>query len=144
MFNPPALSKIQGPLAAMTIGTAAGGTNWPGGSLDPETNIAYLHACNSCLTTIGLIEPPEGFSDIRYVLGQAGQPFRVSEGPGFGSAADFPRPGRGAEGAAAGRGRGARGAAPAAAPANAAAPAATGTPVRGGTTVQGLPLLKPP
>jgi len=145
MFNPPALSKIQGPLAAMTIGTAAGGTNWPGGSLDPETNIAYLHACNSCLTTIGLIEPPEGFSDIRYVLGQAGQPFRVSEGPGFGSAADFPQPGRGgrgAEGVAAGRGRGARGAAPAAETSTTPSPAAI--PVRGGTTVQELALLKPP
>jgi glucose dehydrogenase len=145
MFNPPALSKIQGPLAAMTIGTAAGGTNWPGGSLDPETNIAYLYACNSCLTTIGLIDPPEGFSDIRYVLGQAGQPFRVSEGPGFGSAADFPQPGRGGRGAdaaAGGRGRGARGEAPAAA--NTTAPSPAATPIRGGTTVQGLPLLKPP
>src|SRR5262245_57166389 len=147
MFNPPVVSRIQGPLAAMTLGTAASGTNWPGGSLDPETNIAYMHACNACITTIGLIEPPETFpSDIRYILGQAGQPFRVSEGPGFGSAADFPQPGRagrGAEGgAAAGRGRGARGAqAPAAA--NAAAPAGV-TPVRGGTTVQGLPLLRPP
>ena len=146
MFNPPVVSKVQGPLAAMTLGTAAGGTNWPGGSLDPETNIAYMHACNACITTIGLIEPPETFpSDIRYILGQAGQPFRVSEGPGFGSAADFPQPGRagrGAEGAAAGRGRGARGQAPAAA--NSTAPAASVTPVRGGTTVQGLPLLKPP
>src|SRR5205823_7612848 len=76
-----------------------------------------------------------GFTDIKYVLGQAGQPFRVSEGPGFGSAADFPQPGRegrGAEAAAAaGRGR-------------AAAPSPAATPVRGGTTVQGLPLLKPP
>ena len=141
MFNPPVVSKIQGPLAALTLGTAAGGTNWPGGSLDPETGIAYLHACNSCITTIGLIEPPEGFSDIRYVLGQAGQPFRVSEGPGFGSAADFPQPGRGGRGteaAAAGRGRGARGEAAA----TATPPGVT--PVRGGTTVQGLPLLKPP
>jgi quinoprotein glucose dehydrogenase len=152
MFNPPVVSKVEGPIAAMTIGTAAGGTNWPGGSLDPETGIAYLHACNSCLTPIGLIQPPESFrSDLNYVLGQAGQPFRVSEGPGFGSAADFPQPGRGgrgAEGAApAGRGQGRRGAAPGAAPANAEAPAAPAsnvTPVRGGTTVQGLPLLKPP
>ncbi|HKF64951.1 MAG TPA: hypothetical protein VKB36_00425, partial [Vicinamibacterales bacterium] len=152
MFNPPVVSKVEGPIAAMTIGTAAGGTNWPGGSLDPETGIAYLHACNSCLTTIGLIPPPESFrSDLNYVLGQAGQPFRVSEGPGFGSAADFPQPGRGGRGAegvaAAGRGQGRRGAAPGAAPANAEAPAAPAsnvTPVRGGTTVQGLPLLKPP
>jgi quinoprotein glucose dehydrogenase len=150
MFNPPAVSKIEGPIAAMTIGTAAGGTNWPGGSLDPETGIAYLHACNACLTPIGLIPPPESFkSDLNYVLGQAGQAFRVSEGPGFGSAADFPQPGRagrGAEGAApaAGRGRGAaRGAAPASTEAP-TAPVANVTPVRGGTTVQGLPLLKPP
>jgi len=142
MFNPPAVSKAQGPLAAMTLGTAAGGTNWPGGSLDPETGIAYLHACNSCITTIGLIEPPEGFSsDLRYVLGQAGQPFRVAEGPGFGSAADFPLPGRGGE-AAAGRGRGARGQAPAAAAASPATPSPAA--IRGGTTVQGLPLLRPP
>jgi quinoprotein glucose dehydrogenase len=147
MFNPPVVSRIQGPLAAMTLGTAAGGTNWPGGSLDPETGIAYVHACNSCITTIGLMEPPEGFSDIRYVLGQAGQPFRVSEGPGFGSAADFPQPARGARGAeggapaATGRGRGARGQA---ANATTPAPAPGVTPVRGGTTVQGLPLLRPP
>src|SRR4029434_1143133 len=30
MFNPPALSKIGGPLAALTLGTTGGGTNWPG------------------------------------------------------------------------------------------------------------------
>ena len=153
MWEPPVVSKLEGPLSTLTLGTAAGGTNWPGGSMDPETNIAYLHACNSCLTTIGLIPPPEGFSDIKYVLGQAGQPFRVSEGPGYGSAADYPQPGRAGRGpgggagaaAAEGRGRAGRGAAPAAAPAApAAAPAAAATAVRGGTTVQGLPLLKPP
>src|SRR5437762_2309091 len=150
MFNPPALSKIGGPLAAMTIGTTGGGTNWPGASYDPETHVVYAQAANSQIVPIGMIEPPEGFSDIKYVLGTAGQPFRVSEGPGFGSAADFPHPQRGARGAAAGAAAGNRGgnrgAAPAAAPATpapaAAAAQAEGAGVR--TTVQGLPLVKPP
>src|SRR5262249_5493242 len=91
----------------------------------------------SGLVPIGWIDPPEGFSDIKYVLATAGQPFRVSEGPGFGSAADYPQPQRGRAPAAAGNGN--RGAAPAAA---AAAAQAEGGGVR--TTVQGLSLVKPP
>jgi quinoprotein glucose dehydrogenase len=149
MFNPPALSKIGGPLAALTLGTTGGGTNWPGAGYDPETHIVYAQASNSQIVPIGMIEPPEGFSDIKYVLGTAGQPFRISEGPGFGSAADFPQPQRGRGAAAGNRGAapaptGNRGAAPAAAPAQAPAPAAQaeGGGVR--TTVQGLPLVKPP
>ncbi len=130
MFNPPAVSKLGGPIAALTIGTTGGGTNWPGAAYDPETHTVFAPAWNSQVVPIGLIEPPEGFSDIKYVLGFAGQPFRVSEGPGFGSAADYPQ---------APRTRPAAGAA--------AAPAAAPAPAEGGgirTTVQGLPLVKPP
>jgi quinoprotein glucose dehydrogenase len=147
MFLPGVVSKVDGPLAALTIATTAGGTNWPGAAADPETHIVYAHASNHSVAPIGLIEPPAGFSDIRYVAGTAGQPFVEREGPGFGSAADaVQRSGRGAPGAAAEGGRGARGAAPAAAAP--AAPAA-GTPPAppqggGGLVVQGLPLLKPP
>jgi quinoprotein glucose dehydrogenase len=147
MFNPPTLSKVGGPYGALTLGTTGGGTNWPGAGYDPETHTVYAQANNSQVVPIGLIDPPEGFSDIKYVLGTAGQPFRVSEGPGFGSAADFPQPqrgGRGVAAAAAGRGTAAgRGAAanpPAAAPAAPAAAQAEGP----RTTVQGLPLMKPP
>jgi quinoprotein glucose dehydrogenase len=133
MFNPGIVSKLGGPVAAMTIGTAGGGTNWPGGSFDPENNIAYLYACNSCLTPIGLIEPPAGFqTDVRYIAGQAGAPFRVAEAAGAGSYADAPKApaARGGRGEAGGRGQAAgRGNAPAA---------------RGGTTVEGLPIVKPP
>src|SRR6267378_2464711 len=132
MFNPPALSKRGGVLAALTLGTTGGGTNWPGAAYDPETHTVYAPAANSQIVPIGLIEPPAGFSDIKYVLGTDGQPFRVSEGPGFGSAADFPQQPR--------TPRPAAGAAPAA-PAP-AAPQAEGGGVR--TNVQGLPLVKPP
>jgi quinoprotein glucose dehydrogenase len=151
MFLPPVVSKVEGPLAALTIGTTAGGTNWPGGGADPETHIVYAHASNHSIAPIGLIEPPAGFSDIKYVAGTAGQPFVEREGPGFGSAADAPQ--RGGRGGAP---EGGRGAAPAATPAaggRAEAPAAgaAGAPPAppqggggGGLVVQGLPLLKPP
>src|SRR5881397_2404281 len=130
MFNPPAVSKLGGPIAALTIGTTGGGTNWPGAAYDPETHTVFAPAWNSQVVPIGLIEPPEGFSDIKYVLGFAGQPFRVSEGPGFGSAADYPQPPRT---------RAAAGAPATPAPAVAQA---EGGGIR--TTVQGLPLVKPP
>jgi quinoprotein glucose dehydrogenase len=140
MFLAPALSKVEGPLAALTIATTAGGTNWPGAAADPENHVVYAQASNHSVAPIGLIEPPAGFSDIRYVAGTAGQPFVEREGPGFGSAADAPqRGGRGAALAAA--------AAPPAAPV-VGAPAAPPTPPQGGggggLVVQGLPLLKPP
>ena len=131
MFNPPVVSKVGGSAAALTIGTLNGGTNWPGAGYDPETHTAYLPASNAAVAGLGLVEPPETFpSDIKYLSGRAGQPFRVSEGPGFGSAADFPQEPR--------RPR------PAPTP---AAPAAT--PPRGGgggasLQVQGLSIVKPP
>ncbi len=147
MFLPGTVSKVEGPIAALTIATTAGGTNWPGAAADPENHIVYAQASNHSVAPIGLIEPPAGFSDIRYVAGTAGQPFVEREGPGFGSAADAVQRGRGGAPAAAEGGRGARGAAPvAAAPAAPAAGAAPAAPQGGGggLVVQGLPLLKPP
>ncbi len=132
MFNPPIVSKVGGKIAALTIGTTNGGTNWPGGGYDPETHTAFLPASNASIAPIGLIEPPEGFSDIKYVSGRAGQPFRISEGPGFGSAADFPQEPR-------------RRPAPAAPAAPGAAPAPPAGGGGGGALqVQGLSILKPP
>ena len=136
MFTPPALAKVGGPLGALTVGTLNGGTNWPGAGYDPELHTAFLPASNAALAPIGLSEPPKEFgSDIRYVMGTAGQPFVEREGPGFGSAADAPQR---------------RPAAPAPAPAPAAAPAA-GRGGRGSAgvptnplLVEGLPLVKPP
>ena len=116
----------------MTIGTTNGGTNWPGGAYDPETHTVFAPASNAAVAPLGMIEPPEGFSDIRYVAGTAGQPFVEREGPGFGSAADAPqrRANPTPTAQAAGRGRG-RGEAQSGAPPSA-------------TLVQGLPIVKPP
>jgi quinoprotein glucose dehydrogenase len=128
MFLPGVVSKSDGPIAALTIATTAGGTNWPGAAANPETHVVFAHASNHSVAPIGLIEPPAGFSDIRYVAGTAGQPFVEREGPGFGSAADAKQ----------------RPATPPPPAPAAGAPAAAPQGGGGGLTVQGLPLLKPP
>jgi quinoprotein glucose dehydrogenase len=118
VFTPPVESKVDGPLATLTLGTASGGTNWPGGSYDPETHTAYLFACNACLTPIGLVHPPKEISDMDYVAGTAGQAIQIRTGPGEGTGADAPKP----------------------------APRAQ-TPGGGGFSplnIDGLPLIKPP
>ena len=145
MFLPGVVSKVEGPLAALTIGTTGGGTNWPGASYDPELHTVFAQAANAGIAPIGLVEPPPGFSDIKYVAGTAGQPFVEREGPGFGSAADSPQ-----RGGALGRAAAEAAASPAPARGGAAAPpagggrGAPGGGGGGGLNVQGLPLLKPP
>src|SRR5205807_870630 len=44
MFTPPVVSKIEGPLATLVLPSATGGTNWPGGSYDPETHNVYVYS----------------------------------------------------------------------------------------------------
>jgi quinoprotein glucose dehydrogenase len=132
MFLPAVVSKVDGPLASLTIGTLGGGTNWPGAGYDPETHTVYAQAANAGVSPLGLVEPPKGFSDIRYVAGVAGREFRINEGPGFGSAADAPK-------VSASQQR---------LQSLGAAPAASTPPAVGGgggaLTVEGLPLVKPP
>jgi len=132
MFLPPAVGDSN-ILGALTLGTASGGTNWPGAAYDPETHIAYAQANQSAVFPISLRTPPEGFSDIHYVMGRNGTEFRVSEGPGFGTAADAPQAQR----------RPARPAAPAAPAPTAPAPPAPAANA-GALTVQGLSIVKPP
>ncbi len=54
IFTPPVVSKAEGPLATLTMGTAGGGSNWPGGSYDPETHILYVFS-QSAVTPLGLV-----------------------------------------------------------------------------------------
>jgi quinoprotein glucose dehydrogenase len=141
MYNPAVLGNVNGLLGAINMGNAVGGTNWPGGALDPETRIAYTPGNNAGITATTLVEPPAGFSDIRYVSGVAGRPFQEVLGPGDCCAADSPRASR-TENRDPLTGSPRPGDAPAAAPAPAPAPAATANP--GGLTVEGLSILKPP
>jgi quinoprotein glucose dehydrogenase len=139
-YVPLILGDVNGRLGALNIGNTAGGTNWPGGGLDPETHIFYSQASMSSVTTGSLVEPPAGFSDIRYVAGVKGREFREMEGPGFGTAADAPQRGGRAGGPAAAEG-GRGGAAPAAGGAGAGGGRGGGF---GGPGPQGLSLVKPP
>jgi quinoprotein glucose dehydrogenase len=89
IYTPPVVSKLApGPIATLSLGAANGGTNWPGGSFNPENHTAYLFACNSCLQPMGLVPPPPGFSDIRYVEGRAGQKVEMVNASGADAGAD--------------------------------------------------------
>ena len=69
IFTPPVVSQPEGPYATLALATAGGGTNWAGGSYDPETHIAYIPS-QKALTSLGLV-PPNGRSDMRYIAGSA-------------------------------------------------------------------------
>jgi quinoprotein glucose dehydrogenase len=142
MYNPAVLGNVNGILGAINMNNAVGGTNWPGASYDPELHTVFAQANNAGLTATSLVEPPKGFSDIRYVSGVAGRPFQEVIGPGDCCAADSPR----AQAQAAAQAAAARAAATPGAAGGAAAPAApaAGGGGGGGLLVDGLPLVKPP
>jgi quinoprotein glucose dehydrogenase len=124
MFTPPVVSKLEGPLALLT--RALAGTNWKGGSYDPEMHVAYVYSTGA-IGSMGLVPPPPGFSDMRYISGNALSGARLTGGSG----------------SAAGGGRSVAGGASGAAAPAAAAEAAGGD-AGGGLTVRGLPIGKPP
>jgi quinoprotein glucose dehydrogenase len=115
VFTPPVVSKIGGPLATLAMATAGGGTNWPGGSFDPETQMLYVSSSKT-ISQLGLVPPDPKKNDMFYVQGNAATGVRTSAGTG-GGPITAPPP------AAAAGGEGGGG---------------------GGLTVRGLPLVKPP
>ncbi len=122
IYTPPIVSK-EGQFGTIMAGAANGGTNWPGGSFNPENHTVYTYACNSCLSITGLLPPPPGLSDLPYVVGQVGQRITMVNAAGTDSSADAPPPVR-----------------------RAAPPPAQGgaSSARRVTTINGLPLVKPP
>jgi len=80
MFTPPVVSKIDGPLA--TLSRAQAGTNWQGGSYDPETQVAYVFS-NGAIGAYGLVPPPNpNVSEMEYVQGNAAAGARTRGGAG--------------------------------------------------------------
>jgi quinoprotein glucose dehydrogenase len=119
IFTPPVVSKADGPLATLVSPGAQGGSNWPGGSYDPETHTVYVFS-QSAIAVLGLIPPGDPkISDMDYINGIAGVAPRPRRAMGAPPVAERPV-------------------------AASAAPAGRGAGGFGGLTVQGLPLLKPP
>ena len=65
LFTPPVVSKWEGPLGTLMLPSNTGGTNWPGGALDPETNILYIYSFTNAVS-IGLINDPAR-SDMSFI-----------------------------------------------------------------------------
>lgn len=82
LFTPPVVSKAEGPLATLDIGCCQGGTNWPGGSFDPQTHILYVYGKTE-MTALGLVKPSPGQSDMNFIRGSAAP----AAAPGRGGAA---------------------------------------------------------
>ena len=96
VFTPPVVSTLPGPLATLAVATAGGGTNWPGGSVDPETGILYVSSSKT-LSVLGLVPPRDPTkNDLAYVQGNAETGARTTGGSGANAG-----PGGGGEGAGA-------------------------------------------
>jgi len=92
IYNPPVAGTVDGNLGAIVVGNASGGTNWPGGGMDPETGIVYTPAATAFVSGASLVQPPEGYSDLDYQYGLEGQRFRLRHAAGTGSNPDAPTP----------------------------------------------------
>ena len=87
IFTPPMVSKAEGPIATLQMGSQGAATNWPGGSYDPETHILYVQS-QSQVATLGLVPPPDGAApDVRYHQGTVLSGARRTGGSGSAGAA---------------------------------------------------------
>ncbi|HWI85225.1 MAG TPA: PQQ-binding-like beta-propeller repeat protein [Sphingomonas sp.] len=119
LFTPPVLSE-PGRWGTISAPGVQGGTNWPGGSYDPETHIVYVYS-KTLLSLMGIIPNNEpSVSDFPYVHGIHGTAPRPQIAMGAVPAGGVRRPPRRSPGSS-----------------TAGAPS-------GYLAVQGLPIWKPP
>lgn len=67
IFTPPVVSKAEGPYA--TLVASLSGSNWMGGSIDPETGVVYVGSSRGA-TPMGLV-PSGTRSDVGWISGRA-------------------------------------------------------------------------
>jgi quinoprotein glucose dehydrogenase len=72
LFTPPVVSRFDGPLGTLMLPSNTGGTNWPGGALDPESNILYIYSFTN-VVSLGLIND-SARSDMDFGRGRARDP----------------------------------------------------------------------
>jgi quinoprotein glucose dehydrogenase len=92
LFTPPSLSKVDGPLGTLVAGCCQGGTNWPGGSYDPETHMVYAFTWGN-VTSLGLIAADPNRSDMNFVSGVARATAAPAGAPAAGAGGEGGGPG---------------------------------------------------
>ena len=84
LYTPPSVASWEGTLGTLHVPALTGGSNWPGGSFDPETGIFYIYSKTE-VHALGLVSDPRR-SNMDYIMGRprppAGQ--RPRGGSGFG------------------------------------------------------------
>src|SRR4051812_17111863 len=91
LYTPPVMSRIEGPLGTLMLPSAGGGSNWAGGSYDPETHRLYVYS-QTTPSSLGLVPAPPN-NDFGLVSGNAATAAARGAGAGRGAA---PAAGRGA------------------------------------------------
>jgi quinoprotein glucose dehydrogenase len=81
LFTPPVVSNINGPLGTLMVPSQDGGTNWQGGSFDPETGILYV-ASGTTVVSKAVVPPYAGQSEMAYIEGNAVTGPRTTGGSG--------------------------------------------------------------
>jgi quinoprotein glucose dehydrogenase len=72
LFSPPVAGDVKGLLGAVQVGNTLGGTNWPGGGFDPESQVVFVQAANSGVSAYSVMPRPD-LGDGVYVSGVAGR-----------------------------------------------------------------------
>ena len=80
LYTPPSVASFEGTLGTLHIPALTGGSNWPGGSFDPETGIFYIYS-KTQVSNMGLISSPER-SNMDFIMGRPTPPAGAGGGRG--------------------------------------------------------------
>jgi len=72
LFTPPSIATLDGTLGTLHLPGLTGGTNWPGGSFDPETGIFYIYSKTE-VHSLSLVRAPRR-SNMDYIMGRPRRP----------------------------------------------------------------------
>ena len=72
LYTPPSVASFEGPLGTLHIPALTGGSNWPGGSFDPETGIFYIYS-KTQINSLGLVSNPQR-SNMDFIMGRPRRP----------------------------------------------------------------------
>ena len=80
LYTPPSVASFEGTLGTLHIPALTGGSNWPGGSFDPETSIFYIYS-KTQVNAMGLISNPQR-SNMDFIMGRPRPPAGAAGGRG--------------------------------------------------------------